>query len=93
MSDIVTRPTCTVCECRAEQLLKIKIHSESFHYSTTTRMHYSRMHTVRCSSCLLGEGSAPMHAGIHPPPCEQKDRCENITWTVITSAVLRDCWH
>ena len=29
----------------------------------------------------------------HTPPCEQKDRCENITWTVITSAALRDCWY
>ena len=33
---------------------------------TETRMHSSRMPTVRSSSRLLG-GSASVHAGIHPP--------------------------
>ena len=52
---------------------------------STTRMHSSRMRTVRCSgrrgggsACLdmsaQGGGvSAPVHAGIHPP-CEQNGR-------------------
>ena len=47
-----------------------------------TRMHSSRMRTVRCSGRRVGRGSAPVHAGIHtPPPREQNDRhaCENIT--------------
>ena len=41
-----------------------------------TRMHSSRMHTVRCSGRLLGEGclSDP------PPPVNRiTDRCQNIT--------------
>ena len=38
-----------------------------------TRMHPSRMRTVRCSDCRGGGCtcpgvSAPVHAGIHPPP-------------------------
>ena len=35
----------------------------------STRMHSSKMCAIRCSSRLLGGGvSAPVHAGIHPPP-------------------------
>ena len=46
-----------------------------------TRMHSSRMRTVRCSSRLLGEVSAQVHAGIHthtPPVDRMTDRCKNI---------------
>ena len=49
---------------------------------STTRMHSSRMRTIRCSGrrgrgqCMLGYVcwiSAPVHAGIHPP-CQQNGR-------------------
>ena len=59
-----------------------------------TRMHSSRMRTARFSGHLggafwrggvcmggvyLGGVHSPLHAGIHTP-CEQNDRCKNITF-------------
>ena len=77
-------------------------------YANATRMHSSRMCTVRNSSCLRGgvcsRGvSAPggwypsMHWG-RPTPCGQTDTYKNITfatslWTVKTLPLTLSCPH
>ena len=48
------------------QCLRLQTQQETLEDIILTRMHSSRMRTVRSSSRLL-EGSVLMHAGIHPP--------------------------
>ena len=59
---------------------------------TKTRMHSSRMRTVRNSSRLLGPGGSG--GGIPActeadPHCGQRDRCKNITFATSLRTVIR----
>ena len=68
-------------------------------FECITRMHSSRMCTVRCSgrpggcipACTGQGGICPVHAGIHPTPCEQNDRRlwkHNLAATTLRTVII-----
>ena len=70
-------------------------------YCLQTRMHSSRMRTVRCSSRLLGDVCLPKGGGgclpakrvggCTPPPCGQTDTCEKITFPQLLLRTVKMC--
>ena len=82
-----TLPVIAVCAHWPCHTIRGEIHKN------LTRMHSSKMHTVRCSSrlvgvclpggvcCLPAGGCLPARGAVYTSLCEQTDTCENITFT------------